>query len=69
MLISISVVSASNLRAADLNGKSDPYVSIKNVSGLNMDGKKEVKTSIVSKNLNPTWNQQFTLYAFFFDFI
>ena len=40
------------LRAADLNGKSDPYVVIK-VGGF------EFKSQTIKKTLNPEWNETF----------
>lgn len=43
---------AKDLPAADINGKSDPYVFIKDVSGIHMKGK-GAKTSVLKKNLNP----------------
>ena len=43
---------AKGLKAADMNGKSDPYVVIKDVKGLNVPGK-SVKTKIKDKTLEP----------------
>ena len=54
--LSILVMSASGLVAADSNGKSDPYVT------LTVKGAKEThykKSSIQKKTLNPTWNDAF----------
>ncbi|KAH9315135.1 hypothetical protein KI387_023762, partial [Taxus chinensis] len=53
-VLSVTVKRAEDLTATDLMGKADPYVV------LNMkktDAKK--KTRVVSKNLNPEWNQIF----------
>lgn len=61
----ITIIEARNLPAADTNGKSDPYVRIKNVKGLGMHGKDYEKTKVVEKTLNPTFNESFT---FSYDF-
>ncbi|XP_074276589.1 synaptotagmin-5-like [Silene latifolia] len=53
-VLSVTVVSAENLPAMDLNGKSDPYVAVT----LKKAGKR-VKTRVVSETLNPVWNQTF----------
>lgn len=50
----IKVIEAKNLKAADLNGFSDPYVK------LSVD-KKEHKTKIIKKTLNPEWNEMFQI--------
>eukprot|EP01111_Echinosteliopsis_oligospora_P014880 TRINITY_DN571_c0_g1_i1.p1 TRINITY_DN571_c0_g1~~TRINITY_DN571_c0_g1_i1.p1 ORF type:complete len:314 (-),score=98.61 TRINITY_DN571_c0_g1_i1:55-996(-) len=56
--ITITIVEARNLPAADANGFSDPYVIIKDVQGLHMKGSK-TKTSIKKKTLNPVWNEAY----------
>jgi len=56
--LTITVVGAKGLKAADLNGKSDPYVVIKDVKGLNVPGS-SVKTKIKDKTLEPVWNETF----------
>lgn len=38
----------------DANGLSDPYCKIK-------IAKKKYKTKIISKNLNPVWNEKFVV--------
>jgi Ca2+-dependent lipid-binding protein len=53
----VKFVSAANLPAADLNGKSDPYVVSKVVPGLNAQ---KVKTKTISYSLNPVWNEDKT---------
>jgi stress response protein SCP2 len=55
-VLHVSVLSASNLPAADSNGFSDPYVKICDVTGLIGDG---AKTSKKSKTLDPVWNESF----------
>ncbi|KAJ8434980.1 hypothetical protein Cgig2_027823 [Carnegiea gigantea] len=53
-VLSVTVISADDLPAADLLGKSDPYVT------LTMK-KSEIKnkTRVVNESLNPVWNQTF----------
>ncbi|KAM4597018.1 multiple C2 and transmembrane domain-containing protein 2 isoform 2-T2 [Fundulus diaphanus] len=53
-LLQIKVIKASDLIAADLNGKSDPYCVLEL-------GSDRLQTHTVYKNLNPEWNQVFTL--------
>uniref|UniRef100_A0A3Q2TX56 Multiple C2 and transmembrane domain-containing protein 2 n=1 Tax=Fundulus heteroclitus TaxID=8078 RepID=A0A3Q2TX56_FUNHE len=53
-LLQIKVIKASDLIAADLNGKSDPYCVLEL-------GNDRLQTHTVYKNLNPEWNQVFTL--------
>ncbi|KAH3756334.1 protein unc-13 A/B/C [Pelomyxa schiedti] len=50
--VALTVVEARNLIAADSNGSSDPYVEL--VYGKN----KRLRTKVVEKNLNPTWNEK-----------
>ncbi|KAH3762105.1 protein unc-13 A/B/C [Pelomyxa schiedti] len=50
---SITVVEAKDLISADSNGSSDPYVEL--VYGKN----KKLRTKVIDKNLNPTWNEKF----------
>lgn len=54
--LTIRVVAARNLIAADVGGTSDPYVVIKDVSGLAGKG---AKTSVKKKTLNPAWGEEF----------
>ena len=51
--VTVTILSGHNLRAMDLNGKSDPFVVLK------YDNKQQYKTSIVKANLNPVWNESF----------
>lgn len=51
----IKVLRARGLRAADLNGKADPYVVIATNSG------QKAKTCVIHKNLNPVWNETLKL--------
>ena len=57
--LTIRVVEAKDLMAADLNGKSDPYVKIKDVPGLVGKG---AKTKVIKKTLNPVWNEDFEFF-------
>ena len=49
----IEVVGAKHLPAADLSGKSDPYVT------LDLNGMK-YSTNVVRSSLQPTWNETFS---------
>ncbi|CAK0866433.1 unnamed protein product [Prorocentrum cordatum] len=53
----VTIVSATGLRSADWNGKSDPYCTVE------FEGQpaSRVKTSHQSKTLSPTWNEAFVL--------
>ncbi|KAL9653940.1 hypothetical protein ABK040_014153 [Willaertia magna] len=53
-VITIKVLSAENLMAADKNGLSDPYVQII----TSIDNFKVHSTSIIQNNLNPIWNNE-----------
>ncbi|KYQ96901.1 hypothetical protein DLAC_04218 [Tieghemostelium lacteum] len=53
-VVTIKIVNARNLIAADLNGKSDPFVRVR-VPGV--DKKKAPTTKVIQKNLNPDWNE------------
>ena len=50
----ISVIEAKALKAVDFGGTSDPYVVVD-------VGDMSKKTKYISKNLNPSWNEQFEL--------
>ncbi|KAH9544345.1 hypothetical protein CY35_13G114600 [Sphagnum magellanicum] len=52
-MVHVKVLDAKNLRIADMNGFSDPYVKV----SLGLQGSK--KTAVKSKNLNPIWNEEF----------
>ncbi|KAL9376207.1 hypothetical protein Peur_030327 [Populus x canadensis] len=53
-VLSVTVIAAENLPATDLNGKADPYVILKMKKS-----EKKAKTRVLTKNLNPVWNQTF----------
>ncbi|XP_038890283.1 synaptotagmin-5-like [Benincasa hispida] len=53
-VLSVTVISAEDLPATDLVGKSDPYV----VLTMKKSGMKN-KTRVVNESLNPIWNQTF----------
>lgn len=50
-VVIVHVIGGKNLPAADINGKSDPYVQISN-------GIQTVKTSVVLENLSPFWDEE-----------
>eukprot|EP01080_Neovahlkampfia_damariscottae_P005834 gene5834-9657_t len=58
-IVRLRIKKAKNLRVADLNGFSDPYVII-HVFENNKVVEKH-KTSVIQKNLNPKWNETFEL--------
>ncbi|KAM7459518.1 hypothetical protein LguiA_036512 [Lonicera macranthoides] len=53
-VLSVAVISAEDLPAADLMGKSDPFV----VLTMKKSQQKE-QTRVIHNNLNPVWNQTF----------
>ncbi|XP_061748637.1 multiple C2 and transmembrane domain-containing protein 2-like isoform X2 [Nerophis ophidion] len=52
-ILQVKVIKASDLLAADLNGKSDPFCVLELVND-------RLQTHTVYKNLHPEWNQVFT---------
>jgi Ca2+-dependent lipid-binding protein len=52
--IHVNILGANDLRAADLNGKSDPYCIMK-------FGKVTKTTKTLNKTLNPNWNEYYVL--------
>ncbi|XP_029354971.1 multiple C2 and transmembrane domain-containing protein 2 isoform X2 [Echeneis naucrates] len=54
-LLTINLKEGRNLVIRDRCGTSDPYVKFK------LDGKTFYKSKVVYKNLNPTWNETFSL--------
>ncbi|XP_034426718.1 multiple C2 and transmembrane domain-containing protein 2 isoform X1 [Hippoglossus hippoglossus] len=54
-LLTINLKEGCNLVIRDRCGTSDPYVKFK------FDGKTFYKSKVVYKNLNPTWNETFSL--------
>ncbi|KAG7697487.1 hypothetical protein KL929_002234 [Ogataea haglerorum] len=54
-LLSLNIVRAVGLMAADRNGKSDPFVTI------TVNGVQVYKTEKVKKTLNPVFNEQVTI--------
>lgn len=52
MEIHLRIIEARNVPAADINGKSDPYIKIKC-----KESKSEYKTKVQKKTLTPKWNE------------
>ena len=52
--LNLSIESASDLPAADMDGKSDPYVIVRM-------GKASSQTPVIPKNLNPTFHHRAVL--------
>lgn len=56
-VLKVKVVRAMKLRKKDLLGASDPYVKLK----LTEDKLPAKKTTVKHKNLNPEWNEEFSI--------
>ena len=56
-VLEVTLVSGSNLRNMRSIGKSDPYVTF----SLTNSGRKETKSSVIKRDLNPRWNEHFKL--------
>jgi len=48
----LHIIEAKDVRAADSNGKSDPYVEVK------INGHKAFKTHVIKETLNPKWDSE-----------
>ncbi|KAK8837839.1 Synaptotagmin-2 [Tritrichomonas musculus] len=57
MELHIKVIEARNVPAADLNGKSDPYVSL----STEKTKSPYQKTKVLKKTLSPKWDEEFTI--------
>lgn len=55
--LTICILRARNLVALDINGRSDPFVSIR----VGNSKQEKYKTKVVYRTLNPVWNEQVTL--------
>ncbi|KAF9662112.1 hypothetical protein SADUNF_Sadunf18G0019400 [Salix dunnii] len=53
-VLAVTVIAAEDLPATDLIGKADPYVVL-----VMKKSEKKAKTRVLTKNLNPVWNQTF----------
>ncbi|KAL8135697.1 hypothetical protein AgCh_010359 [Apium graveolens] len=56
-ILNVKVVKAMKLQKKDLLGASDPYVKLK----ISEDKLPSKKTTVKHKNLNPEWNEEFTV--------
>ncbi|KAI6687660.1 hypothetical protein NL676_024488 [Syzygium grande] len=56
-ILNVKVVKGIKLKKKDLLGKSDPYVKLK----LTEDKLSTKKTTVKHSNLNPEWNEEFSL--------
>lgn len=56
-VLSVKVIKAMNLKKKDLLGSSDPYVKLR----LHDDKIQSKQTTVKKNNLNPEWNEEFSL--------
>ena len=58
----MNVLAGRNLAACDMNGLSDPYVTITvlDAAGKPVPGTDEVSTKYINNTLSPTWGEQFS---------
>ena len=54
-IIRVDLLEGSGLKAADRNGKSDPYCVFQ------LNGQKVFESSVQKKTLNPKWNEKFEM--------
>ncbi|KAJ1495431.1 C2 domain-containing protein, partial [Baffinella frigidus] len=54
-VLSVGIVEAKELQAADWGGTSDPFVT------LSFPGQKSIKSKVISKTLNPVWDEVLSL--------
>ena len=66
-IVKINIIGCKNLVAADTNCSSDGYVIIDSFipnGSIDLIGnEKKIKTSVKKKNLNPIWNESFSMPA------
>jgi len=62
--VDVTVVSASGLRNTDLFTKSDPYCFIELESMKKGKRISKRRTSTISNNLDPIWNEEFSFFAY-----
>ena len=58
--LTITVVAAEDLLAADKNGKSDPFCVVELIDAVDLKplrGQSKFKTKCIKKTLNPDWNE------------
>jgi Ca2+-dependent lipid-binding protein len=61
--LTLTVVRGADLKAMDLNGKSDPYVEVQVRNGAKVGGRRTdiLSTEVVKKTLNPVWHKDNTV--------
>lgn len=61
--VSVTIVEARGILAADSNGFSDPYVTMTliNSRGEAIAAAGTFKTKVIKKTLAPQWNEEFTV--------
>ena len=55
--IDLQILSATNLRKADITSQSDPYVKIEIVGRICKCNEKKLRTETVDNNHSPEWNR------------
>jgi len=60
-VLHVSIVKASNLRPADTNGLSDPFVKIGTYHDIDGDFDVLKKGKVIKETLNPEWNEEFEI--------
>eukprot|EP01130_Rhizamoeba_saxonica_P016193 TRINITY_DN7440_c0_g1_i2.p1 TRINITY_DN7440_c0_g1~~TRINITY_DN7440_c0_g1_i2.p1 ORF type:complete len:1879 (-),score=384.73 TRINITY_DN7440_c0_g1_i2:40-5634(-) len=62
MVLHISIIEGKNLLKKDITGKSDPYVKIF-IQGVELSPQMIYKSQVITKTLNPIWNEHTSLQA------
>ena len=55
--IDLQILSATNLRKADITSKSDPYVKVEIVGRICKCNERKLRTETITNNHFPKWNR------------